>query len=493
MIRWRDLGLPAERLTLWGEGGIGGWGVPRESLLEALRGAMRAREPFGGEPLASVPDGEGAIEMGMEVDAQAGIAPAAEARSELEEAPIELDGVIVLDGAPVLEAADRVEISTRGGWAPGWLGMRGGLSEAYIVAGEKPGEHTGSLRERAGLGEAEFDHQAVLKSAEEAFNPTLRLRGVGPDPLDAQVAERTPDLGLARGPAELLVKGERGAGIRTKDAMAIGVHGGRETIAAEELPEQEEVAMCILLEAKDGAQHPPRGVINGGEEDEAGAAVLEPGMMTAIELDEEACLRHALPPAAMARGATSAGAANACLPQQAVDRGAGEVNVLALCQELGKVAIIAAPVAGAGQREHARADRSGAASRGLSPTVTMGQGGQALLAHFGEEPADMTDREFQQLRRCQSREESRVDPWQDLPPLLLFPGQSDRLPSHSPRVTESLNSYGVTDSLNSYKQNVIVLTAPPGAPYNYVLRPFVIARPVRFWGCWGGFECEPPL
>ncbi len=401
---------------------------------------MRAREAFGGELVASIPDGEGAIEMGVEVHAQPGEAAAAWAGRELDEAPGQLERVIVLDRAAVLETADLVEVGSGRGASPRGLRMCGGLGEADIVAREKPSKGAGCCGEGGDLGKAEFDHKAILEGAEEAFNPTLRLRGVGPDPLDAQVAERPPDLGLARGSAELFVEGKWSAGIRTKDAMAIGVHGGGKPIAAEELPEEEKVAMRIFLEAEDRAQHTPRRVINGGEEDEAGAAVLEPGMMTAIELDKEARLRHALPPAAMARGAAGAGTANAGLPQQAVDRRAGEVNVLAFCQELGQVAIIAAPVAGAGQREHASADRSGAASRGLAPTVPMGQGGQALLAHFGEEPADMTDREFQQLRRCFCREESRVDPWQDLPPLLLFLGQRDRLPGHSPRVTESLNS-----------------------------------------------------
>ena len=156
--------------------------------------------------------------------------------------------------------------------------------------------------------------------------------------------------------------------------------------------------------------------------------------------DEEAGLRHALPATAVARGAAGAGTANAGLPQQAVDCGAGEVNTFALRQEVGEMAIITPSVAGAGQSEHARADRSGAASRGLVPTVPMGQGGQALLAYCGDESADMTDRESQQRRRCFRREESRVNPRQDLPPLLLFLGQGYRLPGHSPRVTESLNS-----------------------------------------------------
>ncbi len=440
MIRCRDVGLPAERLTVWGAGGIWGWGALTEWILEALWQALQAGEPPGSDALSPIGDGEGAIQMGMEVDAQAGIAPAAGARRELEAAPIELDGVIELDGAPVLEAADRVEIGERGGGAPGRFGMRGGLSEARIVAREKPGEHTGGLCERAGLGEAEFDHQAVLKGAEEALDPPLRLWRVSPDPRDAQLTERAPDLGLAWDAAELLVDGERGAGIRAKDAVTIGVDGRREAIATDELSQQEEVAVRIFLETEDGPQHPARGVIDGGEEDEAGAAVLEPGMMTAVELHEKPRLRHPLSAPAVAWRATSAGAADARCAEQAMHRGAGEADAFALGQEVCKMAIIAASVASPGQGKHPRADSLRHVSGGPAAPIAMGQSGQALLTEPSEEPADVADREPQQ-RRCRSGSEAPpLHPWQDLSPLLFPAVQGDRLPGHSPRVTESLNS-----------------------------------------------------
>jgi len=411
---------------------------------------MCGGEPLGGDGLSPIGDGEGAIQMGVEVDAEAGIAPAAGARGELEEVAIEWDGVIELDGAPVLEAADRVKIGARGGWAPGRRGMRGGLSEARIVAREKSGEHAGGLCKRARLGEAEFDHQAVLKGAEEALNPAFGLGRVGSNPGDAQFAESAPDLGLAWDAAELLVDGKRGAGIRAKDAVAIGVDGRREAIATDEVAQQEEVAVRIFLEAEDGPQHPAGGVIDGGEEDEAGAAVFEPGMMTPVELDEEPRLRHPLPAAAVAWRATRAGAADARRAEQAMHRGAGEADAVPLGQELGQMAIIAAPVAGPGQGEHPRTESRRHVSGGLATPIAMGQSGQALLTEPGEEPADVADREPQQRRRRLGREAPRLHPWQNLSPLLFLAVQGDRLPGHSPRVTESLNSYGVTDSLNSH-------------------------------------------
>ncbi len=208
--------------------------------------------------------------------------------------------------------------------------------------------------------------------------------------------------------------------------------------------------MGIFLEAEDRSQHVAGGVIKSGEEDEARAPVLQPGMMTAIELDEEAGLRHALAAAAVARAAAGPGTANPGFAQQPVDRGAREVNAFVLGQELGEMAIIAAAIASAGQGEHPCADGIGTTAEGPPAAVAMGEGRQALLADCGDKPADVADGEGQQLRRVPGREESRLDPWKDLSPLLFCFGQGDRLPGHGPRVTESLNSYGVTDSLSSY-------------------------------------------
>ena len=415
-----------------------GWTPSSKSISEALWGAMGRRQSPDGEPVALVEDCQGVIEMDMDVDAAGGIAATARAGTELEEAPIDGEGVVLLDRASIFEAADRVEVG--GGWPPRGGGLCGGAAEPGVVAGQKPGEHAGGVRECAGLGQAEFDHEAILEGAKEPFDPPLRLRGMGADPVDAQFVEGAADLGLPGGPAELVVEGERRVGIRAKDGMAISVQGGGEAIAAAEVPEQEEIAVDIFLEAENGGQHVAGGVINGGKEYEAGAAVLEPEMMTAIELDEQAGLRHAVPAAAVARGPAGAGTADAGFAQPALDRGPRKVNVFPLGQELGEMAIIAAAIAGAGQGEHPGPKGIGRPVGGPAAAIAMGQRRQALLADGGEESADMADGKAQQPRRARRSQESGLDPWEDLCPLLLGLGQGDHLPGHSPRVTESLSS-----------------------------------------------------
>jgi hypothetical protein len=126
-----------------------------------------------GQPVAPIPDGQRAIEVGMDVDAGAGVAAAAGPRAELEEAPVELHGVIALDGAGVLEAADALEVGCGRRGAPGGGGVRRRVCEVSVVARDEPVEHALRLRERTGVGEAEFDDEAILEGAEEPFDAAL--------------------------------------------------------------------------------------------------------------------------------------------------------------------------------------------------------------------------------------------------------------------------------------------------------------------------------
>ena len=96
-------------------------------------------QPLGGEALATVIDRQRPVQVRVDINARLGIGAAAGTGLELQPATVELDCVIVRDGALVLEAADPLEVGGRG--LPGRLGMRGRVGEARIVAREKPVEH----------------------------------------------------------------------------------------------------------------------------------------------------------------------------------------------------------------------------------------------------------------------------------------------------------------------------------------------------------------
>jgi len=410
----------------------------QELLLGPLRGRLSSGERRRAKALAAVIHSERAIQMGVDLDAGPSIAASARPGAELEEATVELHGVVVLDGALVLETADAVEVCVGGSWPPGGCGVRRGLSEASIVAWEKPVEHALGLRECARLGETEFHDEAILKGAKEPLDATLRLRRLRTDPADAKFLEGAPDLGGCGAALELLGQRERGTGIAVKDSVAVSVRCRGEPITADEMAEEQEVAVGVLFQAEDAPEDPARRVIDGRVEHEPGAAFFEPGVMAAIHLDEEARLGHALAAPAMARRSAGAGAADPGRAEEALHRPTREPQALALSEQLGEVVIIHACVAGAGQREDPGPDLRGEAPGRGSAAVPMGERGEALVAQAGEEPTEVPQRETQELGGGPSLQGAVLNLGEQMYAVLLLLGQGNRLPGHCPRMTDSL-------------------------------------------------------
>ncbi len=417
---------------------FGAWRGRDGRRLAPLDGAVSVGQPFRREPLSAIIDRQRAIQVRVDVYAGAGVAAAARTGKQLEDASIELDGVVVLDGPRVLEAADAIEVRARRGGAPGWRGVGGGFGKAGIVAGEKPGEDPLGLVAGAGLGEAQFDHEAILQGAEEALDAPFSLRGLGGDPADTQFPEGAADLGFAWGATQLLLQGEWAAGVRAKDALAIGVDGAGEPIAVGEVAEEEEVAVGLLGEPEDAPEHLPRRIVDGAVEHQARAAVLEPGMVTAVHLDEEARLRHALASAAMPRGAPFAGTADAGGAEEPLHGLARYVEALPLGQQLREVMIVHAGVGGAGQGEDPGPDRPRGPSWGRPSAIPMGEGARAVLPQAGEQPAEVAQREARQSSRLPGAQSAVVDAGQNVHALMFPLGQGNRLPVHPSRVTDSL-------------------------------------------------------
>jgi hypothetical protein len=394
------------------------------------------RQSLGAETLAVVVDDERAIEESVDIDTRASVAAPTGAGMDLEEGSVELHRIVMRDGAPVFEAADAREVCGRR--SPRGLGRGRGMGEARVVARAEAVKDALSLGEGPRLREAQFDDQAILEGAKESFHASLALRRGGGDPADSEFLECTPDLRRGDVALELLREALRGPRIAMKDAMPIGVGGCRQAIAADELAQQEEIAVRILLGAKDASQDFARGIVNGREEDEARAALLEPGMVTAVHLDEEPGLGHALAPTAMFGRSPGARAPDARLAQQALHGGTRQDEAFVLPEELGEVMIVRASVARAGQREDLRPDGLGEAARGGPPAVAMGERRRAVMADLCQQAPEVTAREAQELGRVRHGEVPLDDLNQNMSSLLLSLAQGDSPPVHAPRVTESL-------------------------------------------------------
>lgn len=408
----------------------------RESILGHPGVSLSMRQPLGAETLVVVVNGERAVEEGADVDARARVAAPVWAGMDLEKGAVELHRVVVCDGAPVFEAADAREVWGRRPPGGFWRGR--GVREACVVARAEAVKDALGLGEGSGVGEAEFDDQAILEGAKEPFHAPLALRRGRGDPADAEFLKRPPGLSGGDVALELLREALRGPRIAMKDAMPIGVGGGRQAIAADELTQQEEIAVRILLGAKDARQDFARGIVDGREEDEARAAILQPEMVTAVHLDEQPGLGHALAPSAMLGRSPGAWTPDARLAQQALHGGTGQDEAIVLLEELGEVMIVRAGVARAGQREDPSPYGLGEAARGGPPAVAMGERRRATVADLRQQTTEVTEREAQESGRVRHCEVPLHDLDQDMGSLLFSLAQGDSPPVHAPRVTESL-------------------------------------------------------
>jgi hypothetical protein len=198
-----------------------------------------------------------------------------------------------------------------------------------------------------------------------------------------------------------------------KDAMPISVSRGGQAIAADELAQEQEIAVCILLGAKDASEDFTRGIVDGRKKDEARAAILEPRMITTVHLDEEPSLRHTFTPAAMLGRSSGAWTSDACLPQHALHSGTG-------------------------QDEDLSSYGFGEAARGGPSTVAMGECRRAVVADLRQQATEVTEREAQEAGCVRHHEAPFDDLDQDMGSLLLSLAQGDSPPVHAPRMTESL-------------------------------------------------------
>src|SRR5574340_85351 len=209
------------------------------------------------------------------------------------------------------------------------------------------------------------------------------------DPANPQFLEGTAHLTEVALPAELFGERERRTRPHLEDAVAIGVDGAREAVATEELAEEEEVAVRVFLAPKDSAEHASGGIVERGQEDKARAAVLEPRVMTAVHLDEEAGLGHPFAAPTMAGWTAGARAPDASGAQEPLHRSPRQTQALMLDEQLGEVVIIEARVTGAGQGEDPGADGLREAPGRGPAAVPMCESGEAVLAEAGQEPAEV--------------------------------------------------------------------------------------------------------
>lgn len=309
-------------------------------MTTSSKGSRSTLQELDRKTLPPVENRQTSVEALVDLDRGAGEGPALDVGQDLQVARAQAHRVVIGDGPAVLEAADRVQIEGTGDRAKGRrpLGRRTG--EAAIVANDVAREESVGAGEVADAGKAELTDQAILKGAPDAFDAALRLRRGGRDPGDAQFLERAADLRGIGAAAQLLVQRERRAVPAFEDAVAVRVDRDREPMGGHQVAEEQQVAGGILALAEDGAQDPAGSVVDRMEQDERRAAGLQPGVMAAVHLDQEAGLTHALPPLAVLGRAAAPWTTQARGAENAMHGRVREDELFALSQELHQMAVI---------------------------------------------------------------------------------------------------------------------------------------------------------
>ena len=373
--------------------------------------------------------GDRPIEALMDLDPCFG--QAAAVGDDLEQMGTEGQGVIVGDGADVLEAEDGIGIEGFRPRAVDRLRVSSGLGKARIVAGDEAPEESVGVRLSADAGHPELCDEAILQGPEEALDPSFGLGTASRDPADPQFVQDTADLSGGGAAAKLLFERPRLARGAFEDAVAVGVAGQRQPRAEGDLAEDLEVGTGGLDRIEVRPQDLAGGVIDCGMEDELGATVFQPAMMAAVKLDEHAFLGHAIATGAIARGPSGARAAQSGHSQDPMDGGAGEMEVLLVAEQLGEVLMIETGVRRAGEAQHPVADLSGRAPRRGASPVAVGQGGRTAQLIGAAETPDLAGGQAQEAHSLGHLDGATLEGVEDHQALVFFGGQCDR--SHKDR------------------------------------------------------------
>ena len=110
-------------------------------------------------------------------------------------------------------------------------------------------------------------------------------------------------------------------GVVLESSVAVAVEGQGDSPLTDQTLKEHQVAAGVLAGAEDGLSHGAGGVVHGYEQRQLRSPVLQPGVLTAVDLHQHPLLGHAPAPEPVLLGAAAARTADACLGQDAAHRG----------------------------------------------------------------------------------------------------------------------------------------------------------------------------
>ncbi len=112
--------------------------------------------------------------------------------------------------------------------------------------------------------ESEFGDEAILKSTEEPFNPSLGLRRPGLNGTNLQLIEETTKLGGCGPSLQLFLDGEL-LGVLLEDAVTVAVESHGPAVALNDLTQEQEVALRVFLGTEHSTDDLAGGIIHANQ------------------------------------------------------------------------------------------------------------------------------------------------------------------------------------------------------------------------------------
>ena len=179
--------------------------------------------------------------------------------------------------------------------------------------------------------------------------------------------------------------------------MAVAVEGERDAAAPDDLLQQQEVAARVLDGAEEGVHGCAGRIVNGEQEGEARASLLEPGVVAAVDLEQHPLAGHPLTPDTVLGRPAPAGTRDAGPRQDPADGPTAHVQALVLPEQLGEVGVIRSRVAGGGEAHHGRGDVGRDGVVRTAPAVAVLQRRGSARTVGGEEPPRVSLADAQDL------------------------------------------------------------------------------------------------
>ena len=184
--------------------------------------------------------------------------------------------------------------------------------------------------------------------------------------LDAQFCHRPSELGGR--PSGLVFR------LVLEDGVAVGIEGEGNAAAPEQVLHQQEVVVAVFMIAKQGVDNGAGGVVHCQQQRQWWAAVTQPPVITAVQLDQYALSGHPLATHSMLGRPATARTAQPCLRQDAPQGGSADIDAFPLAQQFTQMGMVDSLVSSAGQMHHVGDHRLGCGVDRSVATVAMGEG-----------------------------------------------------------------------------------------------------------------------